>query len=92
MAESLADVTARLNVHRDAKATLYADVVKAYADGHGMNPHRIARESGLTRQGVVKILERAGVLVAPTASAAVDLAEAGERGIRDVPTREDGPL
>lgn len=85
MTESIADVIARLNAHRAVRATIHDDVRKAKR--LGLNPHRIAAESGLTRSGVVKILGRT-----PSASADVDLAEAADRGIEDVPTREDGPL
>lgn len=51
-------VTARLNTYRDARGDVAA-AVRAAAD-LGWGTSRIARESGLSRWGVMKMLDRTG--------------------------------
>lgn len=51
-----ADMLGRLAAYRDARVTLHADVREAAR--LGLTQAEIARASGLSRQGVAKILRR----------------------------------
>ncbi len=52
-----ADMLERLAAYRDARATLHADIREAAR--LGLTQAEIARASGLSRQGVAKILAKA---------------------------------